>query len=152
LHEAWLRRVVCIFFLATSFGASADDPDSIDSGILADTRRPDLEQLTGFVVDRTVTNFGGVFFRFFSDAWREQPGIEDLDVTVVERPSARFGSVVYVEHNNRPVARVFLYAGRSATIKPLAAEAARYVATQLSDNALAGLLFNDPDIAKDELK
>lgn len=144
-----LRRAASIALLALATDAVAADDDAIDSGILNERARPGIEQATGFIVDRTITQFGAEFVRFFSEAWRDQGAAEGVDVTVVERPSARWGSVVYIEYNNQPVARVFLYAGRSAAIKPLAVEAARYVAGRAADNALAGLLMRDPDLAKE---
>jgi len=138
--------------LAGVCGAQSLDEEAIDRGALSEADRPDMEQTTGFIVDRTVTNFGAEFFREFSAAWRDRPETEGIDVTVVERPSARYGSQIYIEHDNRPIVRVFLYAGRSATIKPLAIEAARYVSGRLSDAALSGLLFVDPDLARDDIR
>ena len=125
--------------------------ENIDNQILDERSHANLDQITGFVVDRTITNFGAEFMRFFSEAWREIDVTASVDVTIVERPSARFGSVIFVEQNNQPVARVFLYAGRSAAIKPLAVETARYVANQASDSALAKLLMQDPDLGKGDL-
>ena len=148
----WRCCLIGLVALAAATVAWTADDETLDAGILAETGRPDVEQQTGFVVDRTITNFGGEFFRFFSEAWRDQSGAADVDLTVVERPSARFGSMVYVEHNNRQIVRVFLYAGRSAAIKPSAVAAARYVAGQVAENALAGLLMNDPDLGEDDLK
>ena len=52
---------------------------------------------------------------------------------------------------NRPVARLFLLAGRSATIAPLAAETANYLSRRLADNALLDKLFKNPDLAPEEL-
>ena len=132
-------------FCGVIWGAGGDE--AIDRGAIDETRLPALEQASGFIVDRTVTNFGAEFVRQFSQAWRDLPGTGEFDVTIVERPSARYGSLVVVEHDNRPVVRAFLYAGRSGTIGAVAQASAEYVARQLSDNALAGLLLKDPDLA-----
>jgi curli production assembly/transport component CsgE len=148
-----LRYAGLACLLAASLcGAQALDDEPIDRGALSEAERPDVDQAPGFVVDRTITNFGAEFFRQFSSAWRDQPGTSGIDATVIERPSARFGSQVYIEHNNRAIARLFLYAGRSASIKPLAMEAARYVATVVTDSAVAAMLANDPDLGREELK
>lgn len=147
---AWLHCAAGMLLLTLACGARAADAESIDRGTLDEKAGPNIEQAAGFVVDRTITHFGAEFVRFFSEVWRDQGGTEGIDVTIVERPSARLGSVVWVEHNSQPVVRVFLYAGRSAFIKPSATEAARYVARQLSDRALAGLLMKDPDLGKAE--
>jgi curli production assembly/transport component CsgE len=150
-HPARHRIGLALLMAAASLGAYAAG-DDIDSGRLTDRDRPNMEERTGFVVSRTATNFGAEFFREFSDAWRDIDGTGSFDVTVVERPSARFGSQIFIEHNNRQIARVFLYAGRTAAIRPLATEAAAYVAKVLSDDALIGALTVDPDLAKDELR
>ena len=153
MRRLLLPALLLLFSLGAN-GATEDDIDrgnidrgNIDRGIVDESKLPGLEQATGFVVDRTVTNFGAEFVRQFSQSWREQPGTAEFDVTIVEKPSARWGSIVLVEHDNRPVVRAFLYAGRAGTIGPVASAAAEYVAKQLSDNALAGLLFKDPDLA-----
>jgi curli production assembly/transport component CsgE len=140
------------FLLACSAATAAwaqDAEEDIDRDLLDESKLRSLEQASGFIVDRTLTNFGGEFVRAFSQAWRELPGTGEIDVTVVEKPSARYGSLVVVEHNNRPVVRAFLYAGRSSTVRPIAVAAAEYVAKQVADEALAGLLFEDPDLAKE---
>lgn len=146
-----LSVALCLFAAAAPGQASAQGAADIDQDILDEQRLPGLEQASGFLVDRTVTNFGAEFLRYFAEAWREQPGTADIDVTVLERPSARFGSLVWIEHDNRPIARAFLYAGRGAAIRPVAAATAEYVAKKLGDEALAGQLFQDPDLAKEGL-
>lgn len=144
-----------LIFLLCLFGAPllAAAQEEVDAGMLEEGRLDErallsLEQATGFIVDRTITQFGGEFMRVFSQTWRTLPGTQEFDVTIIERPTARYGSLVWVEYNNRPVARAFLYAGRSTAIRPIAVAAAEYVAGKLADEALASQLFEDPDLAK----
>jgi curli production assembly/transport component CsgE len=137
-------------FVATS-SLAADDDGPIDSGTHVELSGSALEEATGFIVDRTITNFGAMFVREFAQAWRTQIVTGGVDLTIVEKPSARWGSTIFVEHNNHPVARVFLQAGRSATIKPLAMDTARYMAGRVADNALLNMLMADPDLAPEEL-
>jgi curli production assembly/transport component CsgE len=139
--------LLCFSLAAAAAGEEDIDRGNIDRGIVDESRMPSLEQSSGFVVDRTITNFGAEFVRQFAQSWREQAGTAQFDVTITEKPSARWGSLVLVEHDNRPVVRAFLYAGRAGTIGPVATAAAEYVAKQLSDNALAEMLFKDPDLA-----
>jgi len=152
--NAHIARLGCVallaFFTVAMVGAAVADEDIMDSGAFVDTGPRPLEAGAGFIVDRTITQFGGEFFRHFSRAWREQGGTEGVNLTVVERPSARSGSIVFVEHNNRPEARAILYAGRSATIKPLAEQTAQYMAKRVADQTLTDLLLNDPDLGKPE--
>lgn len=146
-----MRRLLffCLAALAPLASGQDSDAEEIDGGLLDERRLESLEAASGFIVDRTITQFGAEFVRVFSQAWRSQPGTGELEVTIIERPTARFGSLVWIEHNQRPIARAFLYAGRSATIQPVAVAAADYVAKKLADEALAGLLFDDPDLAKE---
>ena len=151
-----MRALAAALLLAASALALAQeevplDGEPIDLGALEERRLQGLEQATGFIVDRTVTHFGAEFMRLFSQAWRAMPGTEEFDVTIYERPTARQGSLVWVEQNNRPVARAYLYAGRASTIKPIAEATADYVAKKLADDVLAGALFADPDLAKEGL-
>src|SRR4051812_17754217 len=146
-----MRRAILALILLLPLQALPTEEESIDRGILDEPARGNLELAFGFIVDRTITQFGAEFVRHYSQEWREQMGTEGVDVTIVERPSARWGSIIYVEHDQRPIARVFLYAGRSANIKPLAESAARYVAGRVADDALAGLLLRDPDLGREGL-
>ena len=141
----------CLAAFAIAAAAQELEEGAIDAGTLDERELASIEQASGLIVDRTATNFGAEFVRYFSQAWREQPGTETLEVTIVERPSARFGSLVWIEHNNQPIARAFLYAGRSSAIQPIANAAAEYVAKKLATEALANLLFQDPDLAKEGL-
>ena len=145
----FLPRLAAALACCTALCAAA--AEDIDAGILDEGTLRSLEQ-GGFVIDRTVTHFGGEFLRHFSAEWRQLIGTESFDVAVVERPSARWGSVVYVERNQRAIARVFLYAGRSAVIRPLAEAAARHVAAEALDSEIARQLLRDPDLAGDELR
>jgi curli production assembly/transport component CsgE len=139
----------CLLLVASAASAQGIDEGGIDRGALEERGLEGLDQASGFIVDRTITNFGAEFVRIFSQTWREQPGTEEFVITIIERPTARFGSLVWVEQNNRPIVRAFLYAGRSAGIRPVATAAAEYVAKKLADDAIASLLLEDPDLSKE---
>ena len=149
-----IYRVALIPFCLILFGALAPvraEELTIDGENPLERSFSALENDSGFIVDRTITNFGANFFRDFSLAWRERVGVEHIDLTIIEKPSARWGSLIIVEYNNQPVASVFLQAGRSAIIKPLAINTVSYLAELVADNALLGLLVKNPDLAKEEL-
>jgi len=146
-----MRRVLALCLLAAvqlSFAQEDVDVGILEEGRLDERAATSLEQASGFIVDRTITQFGGEFMRVFSQTWRGLQGTREFDITIIERPTARYGSLVWIEYNNRPVARAFLYAGRSTAIKPIAIAAAEYVANKLADETLASQLFEDPDLAK----
>ena len=145
-----MRLALILCLLGTPLVGAAQDLDTgiLEESMLDERALQSLEQASGFIVDRTITQFGGEFMRVFSQSWRALPGTQEFDITIIERPTARYGSLVWVEYNNRPIARAFLYAGRSTAIRPIAVAAAEYVAGKLADEALASQLFEDPDLAK----
>lgn len=144
--------LLCAGLLFAAMAArAADDEVPIDSGTSIELSGTQFEYATGFIVDRTMTHFGAAFVHDFSTAWRSQTGTDGVDLTIIEKPSARWGSAITVEYNNRPAAKVFLYAGRSATITPLAIETARYLAGKVADQRLMSQILRDPDLGKEEL-
>lgn len=149
----WRPGICCalIGMLAANPAMAVDEDEAIDTGTSIELIDGRLEHSTGFIIDRTVTNFGAQFVRDFSQAWRTMTNTDAVDLTIVEKPSARWGSTIFVEHNNQAIARVFLQAGRSAAIKPVAENTARYMAGKLADNSLLGLLTRDPDLGNEEL-
>ena len=141
---------LCFIFLGSLAPVCAEEL-TIDGENPLERPFSSLENDSGFIVDRTITNFGANFFREFSLAWRDRVGVEHIDLAIVEKPSARWGSLIIVEYKNQPVARIFLQAARSAVIKPLAVNTVSYLAERIADNALLGLLVKNPDLAKEEL-
>lgn len=146
----WAFALFAVLLARGAYGAD-DDNEPIDSGRLIEQSRGALEQATGFIVDRSVTNFGHEFLCAFEQSWRTQVEAEGIDLTVVEKPSARWGSTIWVEYKNRPIARVFLQSGSASTIGPLASNLAHYIAGRIADNTLLGLLTQDPDLGAEEL-
>lgn len=152
IRASHLYGLLCIALLAPNIvRAQVDDANPIDDNAAIELSGTQLDAASGFIVDRTITNFGAEFVREFSHAWRTEPGTEKLDLTILEKPSARWGSTIFVEYNGHAIAKVFLYAGRSATIKPLAIDTAHYMAGKLADQALMSLILHDPDLGKEEL-
>ena len=146
-----LIALLLLTFHANPARAQLPQEEEFDTDTPFEDASPMLERETGFLVDRTITNFGATFVREFAHAWRARRIEEPVDLTIIEKPSARWGSLIIIEHRNQPVARLFLYAGRSATITPLAVESVNYLARRVVDNALLDKLFKNPDLAPDEL-
>jgi len=106
--------------------------------------------IDGVVVDNTITLTGHHFFSQFVATWQdlEQPSRQNL--TIRERPSARWGSLIWVEYNHRVLYRTFVQPGRPSN-RAVAEGAATHVARVLQEVEAQQWLFNDPDLAKDEL-
>lgn len=107
------------------------------------------DPLTGIVINRTVTVQGHEFYRFFSNRWREFSEANPFTITVFERPSARWGSEIWVEYRNQRMYHAFLSPSRSSTKKSseIAVEA---VIENVNKSEIERLLTNNPDLGPEE--
>lgn len=64
---------------------------------------PVAEEIGGITTDDTVTLVGQDFYDAFSKAWIQMPLSERYIVSIHERPSARYGSLIWVEYEQRRV-------------------------------------------------
>jgi curli production assembly/transport component CsgE len=103
------------------------------------------QYVKGVVVDQTLTFIGHEFFRHFAVSWSEQSGFEKHTLNVRERPSARWGSLISVEQNNREVYTAIVRPTR-ANIKALAETAAELVARRLTESLVEKAFGQDPDL------
>ena len=110
----------------------------------------DESQVSGIIVDQTITQIGRAFIQGFQKAWRALDGkSQSLNVAVYERPTARNGSLVWVEQNFVRVYQTFLFPGRGNP-DAVGEAAARWVNQRVADIEAERVLFADPDLAKDE--
>ncbi|WP_198399068.1 CsgE family curli-type amyloid fiber assembly protein [Caballeronia hypogeia] len=115
-----------------------------------ESKQPLGDELGGVVTTDTVTLAGQDFYTWFAQAWGTIPLSERYNVSVHERPSARYGSLVWVEYNQRRVFQAFLPIARS-NVKPVAEGAAQIAFQNVMQADLTRLLFRDADMATDEL-
>jgi curli production assembly/transport component CsgE len=107
------------------------------------------EAIAGIVVNQTVTVAGQEFHAAFAVLWADKPEIPGYGLAIRERPSARRGTTVEVEHANRIVFRAYLPPTRSQ-IRPLAEQAVE-TAYENAVAAQVGKLLRDDDLASDEI-
>lgn len=143
--RGWLKRCsqglsVTVFLLLHSVA----DCQAEAGGVLGG------DGLGGIITDQTITRFGRDFYSGFSQAWQAPEGLDDVNLTVRERPSARWGSLVWVEYRNETVFRTFIFPGRSDP-EALGSDAARQVAERIARYRMEQLMFTDPDLAPGEL-
>lgn len=122
---------------------------SIESGSAWTEFPIDEEHVAALVTDQTMTQIGHSFMQGFSSAWRDLKVTGEINIAVYERPSARWGSLIWIEQNFTRIYQSFLYPGRG---NPYAAgeSAAFWVQQRIADAEVNKLLFKDPDIGKDE--
>ncbi len=108
------------------------------------------DALGGIVTTDTITLAGQDFYTAFSQAWSAIPLSERYIVSVHERPSARYGSLIWVEFRQRRVFQAFLPIAR-ANVRPVAENAATVAFQNVMQADLSRLLFHEADMASDEL-
>jgi curli production assembly/transport component CsgE len=114
------------------------------------SQAPVAEEIGGIVTNDAVTLVGQDFYAAFSQAWDQMPLSERYLVSVHERPSARYGSLVWVEYEQRRVFQAFLPVAR-ANIRPIAEAAAAGALQTVMQADIARLLFHDTDLGSDEM-
>lgn len=108
------------------------------------------DPLRGVVVNRTVTVQGHDFYRFFSMTWQEIDSANQYSISVYERPSARWGSEIWIEYRRDRVFHIFLPPARSRT-KEISQQAAHITYEQIENNELDRILFQSEDLGEEEM-
>ena len=103
----------------------------------------------GVVTVQTITTAGHDFSQYFLAAWRDQDGSDQVTLAIRERPSARFGSEVWIDYSQRTVLQLRLPPARAA-LPELAANAVQHVWATVQRTDAERKLFHDADLAPDE--
>ena len=111
-----------------------------------DARANGLDE--GMVLGQTVTVAGQDFFQYFVALWRDKYISERVLITVRERPSARTGSVIWIEHEGQRLLQFALPAARGL-IPGLSEQAAEQLWQRLTQAEIDAGLDNDKDLARD---
>ncbi len=136
--------------------AANDTPENGNGGINGSTnaekesRRLLEDPLTGIVINRTVTVLGKDFYHYFVTAWRQKDGDNRYSLTVYERPSARWGSEIWIEYQRNQMFRIFLSPARQAARK-VSEEAAEIVHRNIIESEIRKALTQSQDLADEEL-
>lgn len=138
-------RAACAALLAAVAVAALAQPEANGNG----DRRVLQEIYAGVVSNQTISFTGHEFYRAFVATWRERDRTERYNLAVLERPSARWGSLIWVEYRNRPVFQAFVSPGR-AELKQVAQRAAEAVYQNVVETEVQRMLFRDPDLGGDE--
>lgn len=138
--------------LLTAFGLRAQGETAINPPLPSQDLdgRTVEEAYGGVVVGQTVTVAGQDFYQYFVALWRDKPSNEKYSITVRERPSARLGNLVWVEYERRTLFQAILPVSRSQ-IRPVSEQAVEIAWQRMMELEIERQLFNDADLAKDEL-
>jgi curli production assembly/transport component CsgE len=107
------------------------------------------DEMLGFIIDDTISHIGHDIYYSFSERLRATSPM-DFNLVVRERPSARWGSLVTVEFQQRLVYRRFL-PPNTVELKEEASDAADWVRGQIVKRKLEALLQDTTDLERDEL-
>jgi len=101
----------------------------------------------GIVVNQTFTPGGMEFYRRYTDFWREKPDFEKYNLVILERPSRRFGNLIFVVQDQQVVFSGTLPIKLDA-ISALSLDAVEKVYANILSQSLQMTGGGDPDMAK----
>ncbi|MFC3607526.1 CsgE family curli-type amyloid fiber assembly protein [Stutzerimonas tarimensis] len=128
---------------------AASEQVALEAQLHEDTGASLEAELSGLVIDNTISRFGYEFHRQLSMGLQDLSGMT-FHLVVRERPSARWGSLVWVEYGNQILYRRFLQPNVSQ-IEEIARPAVTQVLEELSRLRLQALLQDTHDLERDEL-
>lgn len=108
------------------------------------------DPLSGVVVNRTITVLGKDFYQAFTTQWRQKDVSNKYTITIFERPSARFGSEIWVQFRQKRMFHTFLPPARAAT-KKISAMAVEMVYQNIADSEVERMLVKSPDLGPEEM-
>lgn len=103
----------------------------------------------GIVTSQPITVAGHEFCRYFIAVWLDRPDSDRYTIALRERPSARWGTQVWVEFGSRRVLQVQLPPARTE-LKALGENAAESAYRTILDIERQRQLIRDADLAPDE--
>ncbi|MHA3903954.1 CsgE family curli-type amyloid fiber assembly protein [Castellaniella sp. WN] len=104
------RLALVMMSLLTSLVA-AQEPEPPRRNL--DEGRINSDPLKGLIINRTVTVMGWDFYSNFTQVWQAlYPDSRDT-MTVIERPTAQFGSEIWISYLDQTVFHTFLSPARS---------------------------------------
>ncbi len=107
-------------------------------------------EITGLVIDRTITRMGRQFYDFFAAYWRANYPDSEATLSIHERPSARWGSQIWVEYRRTEYAKQFV--GPTRANQPELPEAvARYMHQEIQKQLILEQFIDTFDMEKSEL-
>ncbi|WP_311064393.1 CsgE family curli-type amyloid fiber assembly protein [Halomonas sp. DWK9] len=157
----WLGVLLFVLFInsttASEEGSVSDAAAVSDINQLSSPDGPEIQsringssELTGIMVDRTITMAGKTFYRAFSQLAMDNLIIGNATLTIQERPDARWGSQLWVMEGNKMYFRTQL-SPRISEADRVAGEAVEVVQEALLQQQLTAALTSDKDLGKEEL-
>lgn len=142
-----LGLVIFMMGVATANATDHASPPKTTNVLKAKNRQ---ELYGGVVTNQTMTVAGQDFYQYFVASWRDREMSERYAISIHERPSARWGSQIWVEYAQKRIFQASLPSSR-AGIKSLSEQAVDLAYQNVVDAEVNQMLFHDSDIGPDEL-
>lgn len=107
------------------------------------------DPLQGVIVNRTITVLGNDFYQYFTSYWNTVNQNSRYSIAIYERPTARWGSEIWIQFRQQRVFHTFLAPARQAA-KDVAEAAANIVEQNIMRAELQRMTFIDQDLAPEE--
>jgi hypothetical protein len=97
-----LKKNILPYFTLLLFSSSilAFDTGFIENIEKRSVATEESEMIQGVVFDRTITQTGFVFYQAFIQLWRAETNLHRHSITLRETPTARQGSIIWIEEGN----------------------------------------------------
>jgi curli production assembly/transport component CsgE len=123
-----VKRLLLLLTLLGALGAQADEAE-----------------LQGLITNGTITRSGQEFYVKFCERLNDTSRM-DFNLAVKERPSARWGVLIWVEHENQTLYRRFLQPN-VADMEATAYAAADFVLEEINRRKIEALFDDNIDLA-----
>lgn len=144
--RTWL---LCLWLISGALAANEGDANTpLES--LQPEQESDRIEIGGLVIDRTFTRFGQVFYHHFSRLREDEDPNARENITIHERPTARWGSLIWITHNRKVIFKTALSPGRNQQ-EQSAKLAWSQVRQTLEQQKIATLFMDTFDLEHDEL-
>jgi curli production assembly/transport component CsgE len=108
------------------------------------------EPLGGIVINRTITVLGWDFYSGFSSIWQSLHPNSPYTLTVVERPTAQFGSEIWIAYRSIRIYHTFLSPARSG-VKEASKQAVSIATENIQKIEQARKEFKSDDLGPEEM-
>ncbi|WP_019674235.1 curli production assembly/transport protein CsgE [Arsukibacterium perlucidum] len=100
-------------------------------------------ELSGLVIDRTISRFGKDFMFYYSGYWRDMPATEGVSVVIYEQVYPQAGTFLWVEMNQQRVYQTY-FGRRYNNVKEMAEQAILRSINELA-NIQASMLLGEQE-------
>lgn len=150
-----MRGLALLLCLASAYciaqqGVQQGDDSALEEAVTATSDSGRIEdEISGFNIDQAITRTGHDFARYMSEYRNLHYPDSAYNLTIQERPSARWGNLIWITYNNKTVFRRFISPSTN-NIRKLAEEASKMIHEMVLQEKVRQALTDHYDIGKDE--